>query len=91
MIQQLWQHSAIGTIAGCKVLEGNIKRDALVNLFRNNKLLKANLKISSLKQHQENVSNVCAGKECGFVLENFNDLVVGDWCEVFEIIQQKDE
>ena len=90
-IRQLWQHSSVGTIAGCRVLEGEIKRNALARMKRKNELIFKNEKITSLKHGKDSITSSSVGKECGFTLENFNALEVGDIVEIYEMVEQVNE
>lgn len=90
-IRQLWSHSSIGTIAGCKVLNGEISRNALIRLNRKKELIVENKKITSLKHGKDSMSNVKAGKECGFTVDNFNEFIVGDIVEIYKMVEKKDE
>lgn len=90
-IRQLWSHSSVGTIAGCKVLSGEIARNSLIRLNRKKELIVENRKITSLKHGKDSVSNVQAGKECGFTVDNFNEFVVGDIVEIYKMVEKKDE
>ncbi|MDE5553341.1 MAG: translation initiation factor IF-2, partial [Malacoplasma sp.] len=90
-IRQLWQHSSVGTIAGCRVLEGEIKRNALARMKRKNELIFENEKITSLKHGKDSITSSSVGKECGFTLENFNALEVGDIVEIYEMVEQVNE
>jgi translation initiation factor IF-2 len=76
----------VGTIAGCYVLTGTIKRSASVNLIRNGIVVHTG-KIASLKRFKDDAREVAAGFECGLGIEDFDDVQVGDQLEVFEIIQ----
>jgi translation initiation factor IF-2 len=75
-----------GTIAGCYVLTGTVKRSASVNVIREGIVIHTG-KIASLKRFKDDVREVAAGYECGMGLENFDDIQVGDQFEVFEIIE----
>ncbi len=90
-VRQIWQHSSIGKIAGCRVLTGEIKRNALARIKRKNTEIISGAKINSLKHGKESISNALAGKECGFTLENFNDFVEGDIVEIYEIVEESHE
>lgn len=90
-IRQLWSHSSIGTIAGCRVLEGEIKRNALARIHRDKKLIVENKKINSLRHGKENISLAAIGKECGFTIENFNNFIEGDIVEIYEIVEETNE
>lgn len=85
-IRQLWSHSSIGTIAGCRVLTGEIKRNAYARIKRNGKEIITNGKINSLRHGKDSIANAAAGKECGFTLENFNDFIEGDIVEIYEVV-----
>lgn len=90
-IRQLWKHSSIGTIAGCRVISGEIKRNALARITRNKQLIVENAKIDSLKHGKDSISSASIGKECGFTLENFNSFVEGDIVEVYEIVEETND
>jgi translation initiation factor IF-2 len=74
----------IGTIAGCYVTGGMIRRNAYARLLRDNRVIHEG-KMSSLRRFKDDVREVQAGFECGIGLENFNDVKVGDVIEVYEI------
>lgn len=76
----------IGVIAGCSVSEGIVRRSASVNLIRDG-IVKFTGKISSLKRFKDDVKEVSIGYECGIGLENWQDIMVGDRLEIFEIIE----
>lgn len=87
-IRQLWKHSSIGTIAGCRVIDGEIKRNALARINRAKGLVIEGAKIDSLKHGKDSISSAPVGKECGFTLENFNDFIEGDIVEIYEIVEE---
>jgi len=76
----------IGVIAGCYIVAGKIKRNAIARLVRNGVVMWEG-KISSLKHHKDDKREMLAGFECGIGLEKFNDIKVGDTIESFEIIK----
>ncbi len=76
----------VGTIAGCYVLTGTVKRSASVNLIRDGIVIHTG-KIASLKRFKNDVKDVAAGFECGIGLEGFDAVQVGDQFEVFEIVE----
>ncbi|MCL2276397.1 MAG: translation initiation factor IF-2 [Treponema sp.] len=76
----------IGTIAGCYVLTGAVKRSCAVNLIRNQIVLFSG-KIASLKRFKDDAREVAAGYECGIGLDGFDDVQVGDTLEAIEIIE----
>jgi translation initiation factor IF-2 len=72
----------VGTIAGCRVLDGVLRRDAEVRLTRDGEQVYKG-KLSSLKRFKDDVREVTNGMECGVGLANFNDVKVGDTIEAF--------
>ncbi|MBQ1949192.1 MAG: translation initiation factor IF-2, partial [Treponema sp.] len=76
----------VGTIAGCYVTDGIVKRNGLVNLVRDG-VVKFTGKIASLKRFKDDAKEVAAGFECGLSLENWQDIQIGDTMEVFEYIE----
>ena len=85
-VRQVFRISKVGAVAGCYVLEGNVKRGAQVRLLRDNVVIHTG-DIDSLKRFKEDVREVKAGFECGISLKNFNDLKEGDQLEVFEVLE----
>jgi len=73
-----------GTVAGCYVLDGIMKRDAQVRVVRDGTVIYTS-KLSSLKRFKDDVSEVRAGFECGLGIANFNDVKVGDVLECFNV------
>ena len=76
----------VGTIAGCYVLTGAVKRSCTVNLIRNQIVLFSG-KIASLKRFKDDAREVAAGYECGIGLDGFDDIQIGDTLEAIEIIE----
>jgi translation initiation factor IF-2 len=76
----------VGTIAGCYVLTGTVKRSANVNLIRDHVVIHSG-KISSLRRFKDDMREVAAGYECGMGIEDFSNLQIGDQIEVFEIVE----
>jgi translation initiation factor IF-2 len=85
-VQQIFKTPKVGTVAGCQVLEGTIRRggDAQARLLRDNVVVWQG-KIGSLRRFKDDVSEVKSGLECGITLERFNDLKPGDLIEVFVV------
>ena len=73
----------MGTVAGCMVLEGSVKRGAEARLLRANVVVWTG-ELDSLKRFKDDVREVKAGFECGLSLKGNNDIEVGDQLEVFE-------
>jgi translation initiation factor IF-2 len=76
----------VGTIAGCYVLTGTVKRTCLVNVIRDDTVIHRG-KISSLKRFKDDAREVNAGYECGIGIEDYNDIKVGDQLEILEVVE----
>jgi translation initiation factor IF-2 len=76
--------SRLGTIAGCRVLGGNIQRNARVRVIRDNRIL-GDYAIDSLKREKDDAREVREGLECGIKLAGFNDVKEGDVLEAYRI------
>jgi translation initiation factor IF-2 len=72
----------VGTIAGCRVVDGSIKRDAEVRLMREGEQVFKG-KLSSLKRFKDDAREVTNGMECGMGIAGFNDIQMGDTIEAF--------
>jgi translation initiation factor IF-2 len=81
-VQQTFRVPKVGTVAGCIVQDGNIKRDSDVRLIRDGVQVYKG-KISSLKRFKDDASEVRNGMECGIAISNFNDIKRGDVIEAF--------
>jgi translation initiation factor IF-2 len=85
-VRQVFRISKIGTVAGCYVTEGLVKRSAQVRVLRDGVVIHTG-DIDSLKRFKDDVREVKAGFECGMSLKNFTDLKEGDQFEVFETVE----
>ncbi|MDD2701880.1 MAG: translation initiation factor IF-2 [Sideroxydans sp.] len=85
-IRQVYHISKVGTVAGCYVTEGMVKRGSSVRVLRNNVVIHTG-ELDSLKRFKDDVKEVKSNFECGLSLKGFNDLEVGDFLEVFEIVE----
>jgi translation initiation factor IF-2 len=83
-VRQVFRISKVGTVAGCYVTEGLVRRNAKVRLLRDNVVIHDG-ELDSLKRFKDDVREVKAGFECGLSLRNYNDVNVGDQLEVYEI------
>ncbi|GAA5185431.1 translation initiation factor IF-2 [Niveibacterium umoris] len=83
-IRQVFRISKVGAVAGCYVLDGNVKRNARVRVLRNNVVVHDG-ELESLKRFKDDVKEVKFGFECGLQIKNFNDIMEGDHLEVYEI------
>ncbi|MGH8767874.1 MAG: translation initiation factor IF-2 [Burkholderiales bacterium] len=85
-IRQVFKISKVGTVAGCYVLEGVVRRGSLVRVLRDN-VVTFSGELDSLKRFKDDVREVKAGFECGLSVKNFDDLKVGDQLEVYEVVE----
>ncbi|MBU1395953.1 MAG: translation initiation factor IF-2 [Gammaproteobacteria bacterium] len=85
-VRQVFHVSKVGTIAGCYVTDGVIKRNAGVRILRNNVVIHEG-ELDSLKRFKDDVKEVKANFECGLSIKNFNDIQEGDLLEVFEVVE----
>ncbi len=82
-VRQIFSISRIGSVAGSYVLEGEIRRNAKVNVKRGNQLVAEGLSVSALKREKDDAREVRSGFECGISLDNFNEYQKGDRLEFF--------
>ena len=87
-VRETFSVAKVGTIAGCKVSDGLILRNAGARLIRDGVVIYTT-KISSLKRFNDDVKEVKSGYECGIMLENFNDIKEGDVIETFREVEEQ--
>ncbi len=87
-VLEVFKVSKVGTVAGCMVRDGKIKRSSRVRLIRDGIVIFTG-EIDSLKRFKDDVREVVSGYECGISIRNFNDIKVGDVIESFEEIEVK--
>ncbi len=85
-VRQVFVVSKIGTIAGCMVLEGVVKRGCKVRVMRGKEMIHEG-ELDSLKRFKDDVKEVRANFECGLSVRGFNDLQVDDKLEAYEIVE----
>lgn len=85
-IREVFRISKVGSVAGCYVLDGMVKRGAKVRVLRSNVVIHTG-ELDALKRFKDDVREVKAGFECGISLKNFNDIEIGDQLEVFEVVE----
>ena len=83
VVRQTYKVSKVGTIAGCMVSDGSIKKDCKVRLIRDGIVIYTG-KLASLKRFQNDAKEVNSGYECGLTIENFNDIKEEDIIEAYE-------
>jgi translation initiation factor IF-2 len=84
-VRAVFRSSKIGNIAGCMVTSGTIRRNAKARLLRDGSVVADNLDISSLKREKDDATEVREGFECGLTLGSYNNIVVDDVIETFEM------
>lgn len=87
-IRETFKISRIGTIAGCYVTDGFVKRNNKIRIIREGIVIHTG-EIDSLKRYKDDVNEVRSGYECGLNIKNFNDIEVGDIIESFELREVK--
>ena len=85
-VRQLFKASGVGTIAGSYVQDGTFERDCSVRITRDGIVVYEG-GLASLKRFKDDVKEVRAGYECGFVFHNFNDVKEGDQVEAFKMVE----
>ncbi len=81
-VRETYKVSKLGTIAGCYVINGEIKRNCQVRLIRESICIYTG-NLDSLKRFKDDVKEVRTGFECGIMIQNYNDIKVGDVIEAF--------
>jgi translation initiation factor IF-2 len=84
-VREIFKSSKVGTIAGSIVRSGSIKRNSLARISRDGRMLAENLKIESLKRFKDDATEVKTDFECGIGLAGFNEILVGDIIETYEM------
>jgi translation initiation factor IF-2 len=87
-VRETFKVPKVGTVAGCYVTEGKIRRNDRVHLIRDGVVIYEG-SLASLKRFKDDAREVVSGYECGMSIENFNDIKVDDQIEAFEIVEKK--
>ncbi|MBR4069579.1 MAG: translation initiation factor IF-2, partial [Bacteroidaceae bacterium] len=87
-VRETFHISKVGTIAGCVVKEGKLRRSAKVRLIRDGIVIYTG-ELGSLKRFKDDVKEVLTGYECGLNITNYNDVKVGDLIEAYEEVEVK--
>jgi translation initiation factor IF-2 len=85
-VQEVFKITKIGTVAGCIVTDGKIKRDHLVRVIRDGIVLHSG-KLASLKRYKDDVKEVVSSQDCGLHMKGFNNIEVGDVIEAYTEIE----
>ena len=84
LVQRTFHISRLGTVAGCRVLTGNIERDSRVRVIRESRVI-GDYPLDSLRREKDDAREVREGFECGMKLSGFNDLKEGDVLEAYKV------
>jgi translation initiation factor IF-2 len=84
-VREVFKSSKFGTIAGCLVQSGEIRRNGKARLIRDGAVVAENLTIAGLRRFKDDVTEVREGFECGINLGNFQDVKMDDVIETFEL------
>ncbi len=87
-VRETYHISKVGTVAGCAVKEGKMRRTAKVRLIRDGIVIYTG-ELGSLKRFKDDVKEVLTGYECGLNIANYNDIKIGDLVEAYEIVEVK--
>ncbi len=87
-VRETFHISKVGTVAGCIVKEGKIKRNSKVRLIRDGIVIYSG-ELGSLKRFKDDVKEVASGYECGLNITNYNDIKIGDVIEAYEEVEVK--
>jgi translation initiation factor IF-2 len=85
-IREVFKITKVGTIAGCMVKEGKVKRNSRIRLVRDGIVVFTG-ELESLKRFKDDVKEVVSGYECGLNIKNYNDIQEGDIIEAFEEVE----
>ena len=85
-VRQIFKASAVGNIAGAKVMDGMFQRDALIRITREGEQIYEG-KLASLKRFKDDVKEVKEGYECGLVFEDFDQMQELDWVEAYIMVE----
>jgi translation initiation factor IF-2 len=85
-VRKVYKISKIGTVAGCYVLTGKVTRNDKARLLRDGLPVYDGM-LASLKRNKDDVKEVDSGYECGIMLNNFNDIKVGDIIQTYKLVE----
>jgi translation initiation factor IF-2 len=85
-VREVFRISKVGTVAGCMVTEGLVRRGSKIRVLRDNVVVHDG-ELDSLKRFKDDVREVKAGFECGLSVRGYNDIQKGDQLEAYEIVE----
>ncbi len=86
-VQKIWKHSEIGTICGCLVTDGKIKRNSNARVIRDGVVIYTS-EIATLQHGKNAITEAVSGNECGITIKNFNDIKENDVIESYNLIEK---
>ena len=86
-VRDVFRVAKMGAVAGCRVIEGEVRRNLPVRVLRDNVVI-FDGQIDSLKRFKDDVTEVKSGFECGIGVKNYNDIKPGDQIEIYENVEQ---
>jgi translation initiation factor IF-2 len=87
-VRDVFRVAKLGAVAGCRVIEGEVKRNLPVRVLRDNVVIFEG-QIDSLRRFKDDVSEVKTGFECGIGVKNYNDIKEGDQIEIYQTVEEK--
>lgn len=87
-VLETYHITKVGTVAGCIVKEGKLKRSSKIRLIRDGIVIYSG-DLGSLKRFKDDVKEVTTGFECGLNITNYNDVKIGDLVEAYEEVEVK--
>lgn len=87
-VREVFRSSKFGSIAGCMVIEGAVKRNSLARILRDNVVIYSG-ELESLRRFKDDISEARTGMDCGMGIKNYNDIKVGDQIEVYKTVLVK--
>ena len=87
-VRDVFRVARLGAVAGCRVIEGEVKRNLPVRVLRDNVVIFEG-QIDSLRRFKDDVAEVKTGFECGIGVKNYNDIKEGDQIEIYQTVEEK--
>lgn len=87
VVRQLFRISKLGTVAGCYISDGTVRKNAKVRLIRDNIVIRDDLNIETLKHFKDDTREVKAGQECGIKIAKFDDVKIDDVLDFYTIVK----
>ncbi|MCA9288111.1 MAG: translation initiation factor IF-2, partial [Phycisphaerales bacterium] len=88
-VREVFKITKVGAVAGCYVTDGNVVRDALIRVTRQDIIVEDNRRLAQLKRFKDDAKEVRAGMECGMKIDGYDDIKTGDILECFKKVEVK--